>query len=344
MILKERWFLVFLLCSSIIFDITAQHRKVDKQNNNGFVEQSLKAPLGADLFDADQYRNDLEKATDALIFKDDLNLKKRLSLVSENTDTFIWAPTHVMVEVAEKVLIDSIWITAYEYYGLWDSHKINSYDFDPRDFKDTIPVNLYNSYYGSGWSAPLDKTKINSDFGMRRYRWHHGTDLKLNVGDPVRSVFDGIVRITSYDRYGYGHYVVVRHRNGLETLYGHLSKKEVKVGQEVSAGDIIGLGGSTGRSTGPHLHFEIRYQGLSINPIEIFDFDIGRIKAPTYNITAQSFDHEIKMREAVYHRIRSGDNLSVIARRYGVRVSQITRLNGISTSTILKIGRRLQIQ
>ncbi|MDO6437122.1 M23 family metallopeptidase [Cyclobacterium sp. 1_MG-2023] len=341
--LKERWLLVLLLWTSVSFGSIAQNKKRDKLNN-GVVEQNLEVPSGALIFDADQYRSDLEKATDALIFKDGLDLKKRLSLVSENSDAFIWAPTHVMVEVAEKVLIDSIWITAHEYYGRWDSHKINSYDFDPREFKDTIPVTLYNSYYGSGWSAPLENTKINSDFGRRRYRWHHGIDLKLKTGDPIRSAFDGIVRITSYERYGYGHYVVIRHRNGLETIYGHLSKKEVKVGQEIRAGDIIGLGGSTGRSTGPHLHFEIRYQGLSINPTEIFDFEIGRIKSPIYTITAQSFDHEIKMREAVYHRIRSGDNLSVIARRYGVRVSQITRLNGISTRTILRIGRRLQIQ
>lgn len=343
MSLKERWLLILLLWIFVSFDGIAQNKNGDKATI-GVVEQGLNVPSGAVLFDAALYRNQLEKTTDSLIFQDGLNLKKRLSLVNEDSEAFIWAPTHVMVEVAEKVMIDSIWITAHEYYGRWDSHKIDSYDFDPREFNDTIPIKLFNFYYGPGWSAPLEDTKINSDFGRRRYRWHHGIDLKLKTGDPVRSVFDGIVRITSYERYGYGHYVVIRHRNGLETLYGHLSEKEVEVGQEISAGDIIGLGGNTGRSTGPHLHFEIRYQGLSINPTEIFDFDIGRIKNPIYTITAQSFDHEIKMREAVYHRIRSGDNLSFIAQRYGVRVSQITRLNGISRRTILKIGRRLQIQ
>lgn len=343
MISKEWWFLVLLLWTAVIFDTIAQRKKADTRNT-GLVEQTLAVPSGNDLFDADQYRSELEKATDALLFKDALDLKKRLSLVSEKTDAFIWVPTNVMVEVAEEVLIDSIWITAHEYFSLWDSRKIDSYDFDPREFKDTIPVSLYDSYYGSEWSVPLEQTKINSGFGRRYYRWHHGTDLKLNIGDPVRSAFDGIVRITSYERYGYGHYVVVRHRNGLETLYGHLSKIGVRVGQEISAGDTLGLGGNTGRSTGPHLHFEVRYKGLSIDPTEIFDFDIGRIKSQVYSITAQSFDHEIKMREAVYHRVRSGDNLSVIAQRYGVRVSQITRLNGISTRSILNIGRRLQIQ
>lgn len=221
---------------------------------------------------------------------------------------------------------------------------MNSYDFDPREFTDTLSVVLYDPYLGSNWSVPVENTEINSPFGRRWYRWHHGTDLKLAVGDPVKAVFDGIVRVRSYERYGYGHYVVIRHRNGLETLYGHLSKVHVVVGQEIRAGEILGLGGNTGRSTGPHLHFEVRYRGLSIDPTELFDFEIGRIKSPVFMLTATSFEHEIRLREAIYHRVRSGENLSVIARRYGVRMSQITRLNGISTRSILRIGQRLQIQ
>jgi murein DD-endopeptidase MepM/ murein hydrolase activator NlpD len=138
--------------------------------------------------------------------------------------------------------------------------------------------------------------------------------------------------------------VVVRHKNGLETLYGHLSKFRVEVGQEVKAGELIGLGGNTGRSTGPHLHFEIRFQGLSINPTEVFDFNIGSIKGQYYDVTSSSFDHVIKTQEAIYHRVRSGETLSAIARRYGVRVSTLTRLNGISTNTILKVGRRLRVK
>jgi murein DD-endopeptidase MepM/ murein hydrolase activator NlpD len=191
---------------------------------------------------------------------------------------------------------------------------------------------------------PLDETKITSEFGFRRYRWHHGTDLKLNVGDPIYSTFDGIVRIRSYDRTGYGYYVVVRHKNGLETLYGHMSKILVEVGQEVKAGDLLGLGGNTGRSTGPHLHYEIRYQGLSINPTEVFDFASGNIKGEVYMVTSSSFDHVVKTQQAVYHRVRSGDTLSGIARRYGVRVATLTRLNNISTNSVLRVGQRLRVQ
>jgi len=295
-------------------------------------------------FDVQQYLIDLRKGTDSLIFKDKVDLTKRLSLVNEDTLSLIWAPTNQLVEISEQVLINSIWVTAFEYYASWDSKKINIYDFNPKDFKDTVHIKLYDPFFGSNWSAPLDDTKINSEFGFRRYRWHHGTDLKLRTGDPVYSVFDGIVRMKSYDRNGYGYYVLVRHRNGLETLYGHLSKISVEIGQEVRAGEIIGLGGSTGRSTGPHLHFEIRYQGLSINPTEIFDFNYGRLKSDVYTITSASFDHVIEAQEAVYHRVRSGQNLGVIARQYGVSINQITRLNGISTRSILRVGQRLRIR
>ncbi|WP_291778687.1 M23 family metallopeptidase [Cecembia sp.] len=296
------------------------------------------------LFDSQKYLQDVVRETDSLLYKDYVNLKKRLSIVSEDTISLIWAPTNQLVQVSEQILIDSIWVTAFEYFSSWDSKKINIYDFNPKDFKDTVYVKLYDNFFGTDWKLPLDQTQITSEFGFRRYRWHHGTDLRLRTGDPVYSTFDGIVRIRSYDRNGYGYYVVVRHKNGLETLYGHLSKLLVDVGQEVKAGDILGLGGSTGRSTGPHLHFEVRYQGLSINPTDMFDFNVGKLRSDIYMITSASFEHVVKAQEAVYHRVRSGENLSIIARRYGVRISTITRLNGISTNSVLRVGQRLRIR
>ncbi|QDH80509.1 peptidoglycan DD-metalloendopeptidase family protein [Echinicola soli] len=295
-------------------------------------------------FDVEEYLYNLQKGTDSLIYQDRVDLRRRLSAVSEDTLTLIWAPTHQLAQVSEKIQIDSIWVTAYEYYSSWDSQRIDSYGFDPKGFKDTVMIKLYDPFHGTNWSSPLKETKINSEFGFRRYRWHHGTDLDLNRGDPVYSVFDGIVRMRSYDRYGYGYYLVVRHKNGLETLYGHLSKYNVEVGQEVKAGEVIAYGGSTGRSTGPHLHFEVRYQGLSINPTELFDFSVGRLKNSVYTVTSTSFEHIIKMRQAVYHRVRSGENLSVIANRYGTSVRTITRLNNISSRSILRVGQRLRIR
>lgn len=310
------------------------------------VDTQVSNPLLRDirLFDPQKYLQNVVRETDSLLYKDYVNLKKRLSIVSEDTLSLIWAPTNQLVQVSEKILIDSIWVTAYEYFSSWDSQKINIYDFNPKDFKDTVYVKLYDNFFGTDWNLPLDQTQITSEFGFRRYRWHHGTDLRLRVGDPVYSAFDGIVRMRSYDRNGYGYFVVVRHKNGLETLYGHLSRILVDVGQEVKSGDVLGLGGSTGRSTGPHLHFEVRYQGLSINPTELFDFNVGKLKSDVYMITSSSFEHVVKAQEAVYHRVRSGENLSVIARRYGVRVSTITRLNGISTNSVLRVGQRLRIR
>ncbi len=301
-------------------------------------------PLKRDMiiFDTQKYLQNLTRETDSLLYKDYVNIKRRLSIVSEDTLSIIWAPTNQLVQISEKILIDSIWVTAFEYYSSWDSQKINIYDFNPKDFKDTVNIKLFDQFFGTNWNLPLSETRITSEFGFRRYRWHHGTDLRLATGDPIFSTFDGIVRIKSYDRNGYGYYVVVRHKNGLETLYGHMSKISVEIGQEVKSGEIIGLGGSTGRSSGPHLHYEIRYQGLSINPTEIFDFNLGRIKTELYAITSSSFDHVLKAQEAVYHRVRSGENLSVIANRYGVRVSTLTRLNNLTTRSILRVGQRLR--
>jgi murein DD-endopeptidase MepM/ murein hydrolase activator NlpD len=295
-------------------------------------------------FDVQEYLYKLRKGTDSLIFTGQVDLKKRLSIVNEDTLSIIWAPTNQLVQVSEKILIDNIWVTAYEYFASWDSKKIDIYDFDPKSFTDTVPIRLYDPSHGSMWSMPLKDSRVSSEFGLRRFRWHHGVDLRLTTGDDVYSAFDGIVRMASYDRYGYGHFILIRHRNGLETLYGHLSKLLVNVGQEVRAGEVIGYGGNTGRSTGPHLHFEVRYKGLSINPDAVFDFTSHTLRQSLFTVTSASFDHVLKMSEAIVHRVRNGENLSIIAKKYGVSVSHITRMNNISTSTVLRVGMALKIR
>lgn len=191
---------------------------------------------------------------------------------------------------------------------------------------------------------PLNDCRINSAFGMRHWRWHYGTDLDLKTGDPVYASFDGIVRINRYDGGGYGNYVLLRHYNGLETLYGHLSESKVKVGQLVKAGEIIGLGGNTGRSTGPHLHYEIRYEGNAIDPHLVYDFPGNRLKDKTFHLTPQHYDYVRVARQVVYHRIRSGETLSGLSRKYRVPVSTICRLNNISTKTVLRVGQRIRIR
>lgn len=276
------------------------------------------------------------------------NPAKKLSIVNEDTSTLDLGEQSI-VEVSEEVQIDSTWIKVASYYAIWDTRNINPYKIDGRQLKEERAIKLVDSLNNRFASMPLVKTPITSDFGFRGYRWHYGTDLDLDKGDSVRTVFDGVVRIVKYDGSGYGYYVVVRHYNGLETLYGHLSKQLVKTGQYVKAGELIGWGGSTGRSTGPHLHFEVRYMGNPFDPERIYDFPDYVLMDDEFSISAALFNYYNKVtktraRRTVYHTVRSGEVLGSIARRYGTSASAIARLNGISTSTIIRVGRRLRVK
>ena len=178
---------------------------------------------------------------------------------------------------------------------------------------------------------------------------HNGLDLKVNIGDTIVSAFDGKVRIVKYERRGYGKYVVVRHDNGLGTIYGHLSKQLVEENQLVKAGEPIGLGGNTGRSTGSHLHFETRFLGIAINPIYMFDFPKQDIVADTYTFRktkgvkrAGSHDTQVADGTIRYHKVKSGDTLSRIAKLRGVSVSTLCKLNRIKPTTTLRIGQVLR--
>ena len=295
-------------------------------------------------FDQAGYLRTLSTQTDSLLFQNNVNLARIRSIISEDPFSLNWAPTNQLIQISEQIQIDSIWVTAYEYFSNWDSRKVDIYNFQIKDLQDSVNLRLYDEGSGELWKMPLDVIKITSIFGPRWGRGHYGTDLDLETGDPVYSGFDGIVRVKSYDRYGWGYYVLVRHKNGLESLYGHLSKQLVEVGQELKAGDILGKGGSTGRSTGSHLHYELRYRGLPFDPQKVYDFTNVDIRSKNLLISKSLFDQVAQARAAAYHRVKRGENLGSIARRYGVSVSQITRLNGISTRTILRIGQSLRIK
>jgi murein DD-endopeptidase MepM/ murein hydrolase activator NlpD len=317
---------------------------VKKNNTSNSANTQERRNIELRQFDQESYLRTLTFQTDSLIFQYDVNLARIRSIVSEDQSGISWAPTNQLVKVSEQVQIDSIWVTAFEYYSTWDSKKVDIYNFDIRNFQDSLQLRLYDQRFGMDWKLPLDESKKTSVFGPRWGRSHYGTDLDLDTGDPVYSAFDGIVRVRSYDRYGWGYYVLVRHKNGLETLYGHLSKQIAEVGDEIKAGDIIGKGGSTGRSTGSHLHYEMRYRGLPFDPEKVYDFDKGELTTQDLLITKDLFSHVAKARAAAYHRVKRGDTLGSIARRYGVSMSQITRLNGISTRSILRIGQNLRVK
>jgi LysM repeat protein len=195
--------------------------------------------------------------------------------------------------------------------------------------------------------------KVISKYGMRRGRMHTGTDIKLLQGDTVVAAYKGIVtRAQSY--YGYGKLVVINHSHGLETYYSHLSSILVKAGDTISTGQVVGLGGRTGRATGTHLHFEIRENGKAYNPELVFDFEnyttkpeiegkemlADLVKKP--RITEQK--HVVDMVDTpAEYVIKAGDNLWVIARRFQLTVSELCELNNLTSKSILRIGAVLRL-
>lgn len=183
---------------------------------------------------------------------------------------------------------------------------------------------------------------VNSKFGWRDGRMHKGIDINLHKGDPVVAAFDGMVRI-AHAKGAYGNVVIIRHYNGLETVYAHLSRIKVKPGQVVLAGQLIGLGGSTGRSSGPHLHFEVRFKGQALNPASLISFSEGKtlhdsivIKRSRYGICA--FPSNAKL-----HTIERGDSWYEVAKRYGLTMKELCALNGTDKRYYLKIGQKLRV-
>jgi murein DD-endopeptidase MepM/ murein hydrolase activator NlpD len=202
--------------------------------------------------------------------------------------------------------------------------------------------------------------KVTSNYGWRRRRMHYGIDLGYPTGTPVVAAFNGIVRISRSNAGGYGNLIVVRHDNGLETYYGHLSKRMVNPGQVVNAGDTIGLGGNTGRSYGSHLHFETRYLGAPFNPNNIIDFTTMQLKCDTLYVkgcaaasniaatttttaTGNSSTTTLATSNAVYYKVKNGDTLSHIAQKYGTSVTKIKKMNNLR-SDFLRVGQRLRVK
>ena len=273
---------------------------------------------------------------------------------------------------------DPSMVAAYSTFTeYWDTRTVNPYKEEPDAIPDRFSLWIVDTL--DSYVCPY-VVKPRSQYGYRHGRRHQGIDLPYPTGTPVPVAFDGRVRISDYVG-GYGNLVVVRHANGLETFYGHLSKRNVEPGDWVSAGDIIGLGGSTGRSTGPHLHFETRYRGAAFDPSWLIDFETGTLRHRLLRIRSwyfnpnqryvQNIDDEDEIfrtdeedrllaeeqakKEAAaraaaekaamrYHTVRSGDTLSSIARKYGTSVKHICQLNGIKETTVLQVGRRLRVR
>ena len=271
------------------------------------------------------------------------------------------APVDRKMKTVDTIMLRNIIVReeaespAGELYANWD----NKYAHRATELPEKFKIDLRH------FCMPTTSRVITSNFGSRWGRQHKGIDVKVYIGDTIRAAFSGKVRIVRYEGGGYGKYIVIRHNNGLETIYGHLSKQLVSENQEVRVGEPIGLGGNTGRSTGSHLHFETRYYGQSFDPERLIDFKNGLLCRETfllkksffsiYSNAGQDFDDEIANEEQdkkeaaekaamKYHRIKSGDTLGAIARKYGTTVTNICRLNGIKSTTTLRIGRSLRVR
>ena len=218
---------------------------------------------------------------------------------------------------------------------------------------------------------PTTNRQLTSNFGARWGRQHKGLDVKVYIGDTIRSAFSGRVRIVNYEGRGYGKYVVIRHYNGLETIYGHMSKHLVEQDQEVKAGDPIGLGGNTGRSTGSHLHFETRLCGVALNPALMFDFRNQDVVDNFYMFRRDSYTRESVIANRLrgvgatgyasaddvsdeevaaatytpsvrYHKVKKGETLAAIARKRGTSVNALCKLNRITKRSKLMPGQILK--
>lgn len=287
------------------------------------------------------------------LFADGLKLKLDLSVLDETEDNeFEFDP--------EAIPADDI------YEGMWGNKFVNTYG-NLKNAPDSFIVDLEN------FTIPVDGY-MTSNFGRRgSRRYHYGVDLKAQTGDTIVAAFDGKVRVKQYERKGYGYYLVIRHLNGLETVYGHLSKFLVTENDFVKSGQPIGLAGNTGRSFGSHLHFETRFLGKPINPNFIIDFQKKEPHQEEYLVTNSSYNktnnssrvlvnsnspsvttankesannsqtNKYVSGEVGYHRIQKGDTLGAIAKRYGTTIGKLCTLNNMTSKTTLRVGKSIRV-
>lgn len=316
-----------------------------------------------------------------------MSLKKISLLFTVSLLTIVTLPAHAQDLLAKQAPVDrrmkmvdtlalrpameneEARLTANALYEDWN----NTYAHRATELPDSFRINLKH------FCMPTESRVVTSNFGPRWGRTHKGIDIKVYIGDTIRAAFPGKVRMVKYEAAGYGKYVVIRHQNGLETIYGHMSNWLVKEDEVVKAGQPIGLGGNTGRSTGSHLHFETRLCGVALNPALMFDFrnqDIvddyymfrkdryesesiaanrlrGKVGNGSYTAAevrgektqannAKKERIENKNSEIRYHKVAAGETLYSIAKRRKVTVDDLCRLNHLTRDIKVRPGQLLR--
>ena len=283
------------------------------------------------------------------------------------------APIDRKLKSVDSVMLQQLIISEEEFdesgldlYEDWD----NMYAHKETALPDSFRIDLRK------FCMPTPSRVVTSNFGPRWRRQHKGLDIKVYIGDTIRAAFDGKVRVVKNQGYrkGYGKYIVIRHNNGLETIYGHLSDWLVQENQEVRAGDPIALGGNTGRSTGSHLHFETRLCGVALNPAIMFDFENQDIVSDFYTFRRDTYEYDGRLATrlrgangkngydpamvnstntgksrsardagpARYHKVKKGETLSAIARKHRTTVTALCKINRISKNARLRPGQILK--
>jgi murein DD-endopeptidase MepM/ murein hydrolase activator NlpD len=227
-------------------------------------------------------------------------------------------------------------------YGPWNMLDATLYHKGTASRADSVlQLRLVDESLAADHAIPVPGV-VTSRFGWRNGRPHNGIDLDLEVMDLVVSAFPGVVRFAATWG-GFGRLVVVRHYNGLETYYAHLHRIGVKPGQRVEAGQMLGYGGSSGHSTGSHLHFEVRFMGVPIDPSKVFDFGDRALVSETLVLKRARWGYAAYPKGAQFHTVQKGEHLYAIAERYGLSITSLCQLNGISRQQPLAVGQRLVV-
>jgi len=301
-------------------------------------------------FGTDTLTAQTEDNKDSIIVYESLNdsidLINTMNYFVDSLGYYMFSENSDSIEIDGPLILTEDDLPASEIYSNFDSLNVHYPRFNFSTKKDTTNIPLLEN--NAKYSQPVPGF-VTSNFGPRRRMFHYGIDLQLKTGDTVLTAFDGVVRLTKRSR-SYGYVVVVRHYNGLETLYAHLSKILVQPNEKVISGTPIGLGGNTGWSRGSHLHWETRYLGVAINPSELYDFSTKSLKQDTVRISKHTFDYLTKIRyykkqlkRVKTHTVKKGESLASIAKRHKTTVAKLKKLNKIKGNK-LKPKQRIRVR
>lgn len=275
-------------------------------------------------------QEELAKIVDSL-FEAEYIDERVIKIINKRIEAFSYQPWP----------IDTAPYPAHEFYQDWNNLESHPYPNSLWKNDTAFQLCLTDNYMNCGFAMPIKGT-LTSKFGYRDGKMHNGIDLDLIVGDTVVSPFRGVVRLAKWQG-GYGRTIIIRHHNGLETIYGHMYRLFVKPGDYVDPGQPIGRGGNSGRSTGSHLHFETRFKGVPLNPLAFIDVKNNCLKSDTLVLKKIPYGFAAFTPGTIFHTVQNGDYLWKIAHQYGLTVKQVCEYNGIRRNKLLVVGEKLKI-